>query len=67
LVTAAYYLGYPEYQGTAIAAPVIGNGIMSLGYLITTNPLASVLSHVAMHVAGVLHGPATVLQLPPHY
>jgi hypothetical protein len=36
-------------------------------YLLTTNPIAAVFSHVAMHVAGVLHGPASVMQLPPHY
>ncbi len=67
LVTAAYHLGYPEYRGFAIASPVFGNGMMTLGYLITTNPLAAILSHIAMHVAGVLQGPATVVQLPPHY
>ena len=31
------------------------------------NPLTAILSHIAMHVAGVLHGPASVIQLPPHY
>jgi hypothetical protein len=40
---------------------------MSLGYLLTNNPITAVFSHIAMHVAGVLHGPATVAQLPPHY
>lgn len=36
---------------------------MTLGYLITGNPLAAVISHIAMHIAGVLHGPDTVVQL----
>lgn len=67
LVTVAYHLGYPEYQGTGIFGPVIGNTTMTLGYLLTNNPLAAVLSHIAMHVAGVLRGPASVTQLPPHY
>jgi hypothetical protein len=67
LVTVAYHLGYPEYQGTGITGPVIGNTTMTLGYLITTNPLAAIFSHIAMHIAGVLHGPAAVVQLPPHY
>jgi hypothetical protein len=40
---------------------------MTLGYLLTTNPLAAMLSHIAMHIAGVFHGPASVTQLPPHY
>lgn len=67
LVTAAYHLGYPEYRGTGLLGPVIGNTSMTLGYLITSNPLAAILSHIAMHIAAVLHGPASVMQLPPHY
>jgi hypothetical protein len=67
LVTAAYHLGYPEYRGGGLFGPVIGNTTMTLGYLITNNPLAAILSHIAMHIAAVLHGPASVMQLPPHY
>lgn len=67
LVTAAYHLGYPEYKGKGLMGPVIGNSTMTLGYLLTTNPLAAMLSHIAMHIAGVFHGPASVTQLPPHY
>lgn len=67
LVTAAYHLGYPEYRGKGVIGPVIGNTTMTLGYLLTTNPLAAMLSHMAMHIAGVIHGPASVVQLPPHY
>jgi hypothetical protein len=66
-VTVAYHLGYPEYHGKGLFGPVIGNTTMTLGFLITNNPLAAVLSHIAMHVAGVLRGPASVVQLPPHY
>ena len=67
LVTTAYHLGYPEYRGKGMMGPVIGNTIMTLGYLLTNNPLAAILSHIAMHIASVLHGPASVTQLPPHY
>jgi hypothetical protein len=67
LVTAAYHLGYPEYRGNGMRGPVIGNTTMTLGYLLTSNPLAAILSHIAMHIAAVLHGPASVIQLPPHY
>lgn len=67
LVTIAYHSGYPEYQGKGLFGPVIGNTVMTFGYLLTSNPLAAVLSHIAMHIAGVLHGPASVVQLPPHY
>lgn len=67
LVTTAYHLGYPEYRGTGMRGPVIGNTTMTLGYLLTNNPLAAILSHISMHIAAVLHGPASVTQLPPHY
>jgi len=67
LVTVAYHLGYPEYKGKKMLGPVIGNSTLTLGYLLTTNPLAAILSHIAMHIAGVFHGPASVTQLPPHY
>ena len=67
LVTGAYHRGYAEYQGRQVIAPIIGNGVMSLGYVITNNPIAAIASHMAMHVAGVLHGPETTAQLPPHY
>jgi hypothetical protein len=67
LVTAVYHLGYPEYRGGGLFGPAIGNTAMTLGYLITNNPLAAILSHIAMHIAGVLRGPASVVQLPPHY
>lgn len=68
LITACYHLGFPEYrvQG-GISGPSIGNGVMTLGYLLTTNPITAIFSHIAMHIAGVLHGPASVMQLPPHY
>lgn len=65
-VTGAYHLGYVEFRGAALGAPVIGNSILTLGYLLSRSPLAPVLAHTAMHVAAVLHGPATVMQLPPH-
>ena len=67
-VTASYHLGFPEYRKPGgIAGPTIGNGVMSLGYLLTNNPITAIFSHMAMHIAGVLHGPASVMQLPPHY
>lgn len=67
LITVVYHLGYPEYQGAQIIQPVIGNTAMTLGTVLSGNPLSAVLSHIAMHIAGVLHGPATVVQLPPHF
>ena len=66
-VTLAYHAGYPEYRGPSLGQPAIGNGILSLAYLLSNNPLSAVLAHIAMHVAGVLQGPANIVQLPPHY
>ncbi len=67
LVTVSYHWGYPEFRGGQVIAPILGNGVLSLAYLLTTNPLAAVFSHIAMHVAAVLHGLNTAIQLPPHY
>jgi uncharacterized membrane protein len=67
LVTSAYHLGYPEYRGQGLFGPVIGNGMMTFGYLLTNNPITAIFSHIAMHIAGVFHGAAAVTQLPPHY
>lgn len=66
-VTALYHVGYPEFRGPGLAAPLVGNGLLVIAYLLAGNPLAPVLGHVLMHAAAVLHGPATTVQLPPHY
>ncbi len=67
-VTVSYHLGYPEYRVPGgLFGPTLGNGAMTLGYVLTNNPLSAIFSHIAMHIAGVLHGPASVIQLPPHY
>jgi hypothetical protein len=66
-VTAAYHLGYVEFRGPQIIDPLIGNGIMTLGYVLTGSPLTAIGAHVALHVASVLHGVETTVTLPPHY
>jgi hypothetical protein len=67
-VTISYHWGFAEYQSDdGLSGPTIGNGVMSLGYLLTNNPLTAIFSHMIMHITGVLHGPASVMQLPPHY
>jgi membrane protease YdiL (CAAX protease family) len=65
-VTAAYHLGYPELRGPRVGMTVAGGSIITLAVLLTGNPLAAILSHAMMHVATVLHGPETTVQLPPH-
>ena len=67
LVTALYHLGFAEYRGRGLLQPVLGNAIITAGYLLTGNPLASLVAHILMHVAAVLHGMETTTQLPPHY
>jgi hypothetical protein len=67
-VTVCYHLGYPEYRvPRGVVGPSIGNGIMTVGYVLTNNPITAIFSHMAMHIAGVWRGPASVMQLPPHY
>jgi hypothetical protein len=66
-VTASYHLGFAEFRGPNLVQPLIGNGIVTLAYLLAGNPLAPILAHVIMHGAAVLHGAASTTQLPPHY
>jgi hypothetical protein len=66
-VTTTYHLGYPQFRGSGVGMPVLGNAIMSLSYILTRNPLSAVLSHAAMHVGAVMHGMEATIQLPPHY
>lgn len=66
-VTTAYHLGYPEFRGKKVIWPNVGNGVLSLAYILTLNPLAAILPHMAMHVAAMVHGRETTGQVPPHY
>jgi len=56
-----------EYRDGDIVNPVIGNGVMSVGFVLTSNPITAVASHIVMHVTAVLHGAESTVQLPPHY
>jgi hypothetical protein len=67
LVTAAYHLGYPEFRDSDLGNPLFGNTVLSVGYVLTNNPLTAFISHIAMHVAAVWQGAEGVQQLPPHY
>jgi hypothetical protein len=66
-VTVIYHLGYPEFRGKKVVWPVIGNGVLSLAYILTLNPLAAILPHVGMHIIAMIHGRETTGQVPPHY
>ena len=67
LVTAVYHLGYPEFRGKKVVFPMLGNGVLSLAFLLTMNPLAAILPHIAMHITAMIHGRETTGQVPPHY
>lgn len=67
LVTLTYHLGYPEFRNRSVGLVLVGNMIITLAFLLSANPLGSIISHTAMHVAAVLQGPETTIQLPPHY
>jgi hypothetical protein len=56
-----------EFRGPGPVAPSPGNALITVGYLLTTNLMTPVIAHMAMHVAAVLHGMETTVQLPPHY
>lgn len=66
LVTALYHLGFEEYRGMTLIQPLIGNAIVTAGYLMTRNPMTPLLAHVIMHAAAVVHGMEGTAQLPPH-
>ena len=67
VVTVAYHAGFPEFRGTQLLQPIIGNTVITLAYLLTGSPWAPVVAHVAMHGAAVIHGMSSTMQLPPHY
>lgn len=66
VVTAAWHLGFAEFHGARLLGPLVGCGLMSIAYVAAKNPLAAIVPHVAMHVAAVLHGLESTVQLPPH-
>jgi hypothetical protein len=66
LVTLLYHLGYEEFRSPKVGLVLVGNTLITLAYLVSTNPLGAIVSHAAMHVAAVFRGPETTIQLPPH-
>jgi hypothetical protein len=66
LVTLTYHVGYSEFRNRSVGLVLVGNTPISLAYVFSTNPLGAILSHTAMHVAAVIQGPETTIQLPPH-
>lgn len=65
-VALAYHLGYPEFRNRSVGLVLVGNALITLAFLLSGNPLGAIVAHVVMHLAAVLRGPETTLQLPPH-
>jgi hypothetical protein len=66
LVALTYHVGYPEFRNRKVGLVLIGNALITLAYLLSTNPLGALISHTMMHLAAVFQGPETTIQLPPH-
>ena len=64
--TTAYHLGYSDFRSKKIIQANIGNTIISIPTLVSTNPIGSPITHAIMHIAVVIHSPKTELFLPPH-
>ena len=64
-ITAVYHLGYSQYREDGVGAPEIGNTIISMPMLLSTNPIGSIVDHAAMHVSAVAHSYETEVRLPP--
>lgn len=66
VLTTSYHLGYSDFRSSKLIQPIIGNTIMSIPTLLSSNPISSPVAHAAMHVAAVIHSPQTDIFLPPH-
>jgi len=56
VIAVAYHAGYPEFRNSSMRYAAFGNGVISLAYLISLNPISSFASHAVMHIAAVWHG-----------
>jgi pimeloyl-ACP methyl ester carboxylesterase len=65
-ITTAYHLGYPDFRGSKVTAPMRGAAIWTAPTLLTLNPLGSMLAHVGLHVTAVTHSYDGDTFLPPH-
>lgn len=65
-VSVGFHRGYPEFRGPAMVHPLVGD-VISLGLVVTGNPLAAVTVHATMNTVAVLQGAEGTVQLPPHY
>ncbi len=67
IIAAAYHLGFAEFRSAALIRPLVANLVVTMAYLLSGSPLASIAAHVILHTAAVLHGSGAGGPLPPHY
>jgi hypothetical protein len=66
LFTAVYHLGYPDFRGSKVRKPMIGDVVWSTPTLVTLSPVGAPIAHIGLHVAAVVHAYDTETFLPPH-
>ena len=66
LFTAVYHVGYPDFRGSKVRKPLMGDVIWSAPTLPTLSPLGAPVAHIALHVTAVTRSYDTTLFLPPH-
>ncbi len=66
LITTTYHLGYRDFRNKKIIQSAIGSTITSVPTIFSANPIASVISHIFLHITAVVHTPYTEMFLPPH-
>jgi hypothetical protein len=67
IITLFYHVGYKEFRNKSVILVLVGNTIITLAFIFSDNMLGALISHTAMHLAAVIRGPETTIQLPPHY
>lgn len=66
VITAVYHLGYEDLRTSeGIRNPEIGNTVISLPVIVSTNPVGSIVAHTSMHLAAVTHAYESEDRLPP--
>jgi hypothetical protein len=66
VITTGYHLGYSDFRSRKVLMANVGNTLMSLPTLLSSNPVGSPITHATMHITAVLHSPKTDLFIPPH-
>lgn len=64
-ITGVYHLGFSQYRHDGIGQPETGNALISVPMLLSTNPMGSIIDHMAMHISAVAHTYNTTVRLPP--